>query len=222
MIKLAPSLLSANFARLEDEIKKVERGGADWLHIDVMDGRFVPNITVGPPVIRSIRNVSTLPFDVHLMIEDADRYIDDFAAAGADIITVHWEACPHIHRSVSRIKELGKKAGISINPATPADMLKNMLPEADLVLIMSVNPGFGGQKFIPTALDKIEYISKQKEEGGYGFEIEVDGGVTPGNAEMLVRAGATVLVAGSSVYDTPSVELSTRHLKQIMNRGRTV
>lgn len=222
MIKLAPSLLSANFARLEDEIKNVERGGADWLHIDVMDGRFVPNITIGPPVIRSIRNVSTLPFDVHLMIEDADRYIDDFAAAGADIITVHWEACPHIHRSVSRIKELGKKAGISINPATPADMLKNMLPEVDLVLIMSVNPGFGGQKFIPTALDKIEYISKQKEEGGYGFEIEVDGGVTPGNAEMLVRAGATVLVAGSSVYDTPSVELSTRHLKQIMNRGRTV
>jgi ribulose-phosphate 3-epimerase len=222
MIKLAPSLLSANFARLEDEIKKVERGGADWLHIDVMDGHFVPNITLGPPVIRSIRNVSALPFDVHLMIGDADRYLEEFAAAGADIITVHWEACPHIHRSVSRIKELGKKAGISINPATPADMLKNMLPEVDLVLIMSVNPGFGGQRFIPTALDKIEYISRQKEEGGYGFEIEVDGGVAPDNAEMLVKAGATVLVAGSSVLGTPSVELSTRHLKQIMNRGRTV
>lgn len=221
MIKLAPSLLSANFARLEDEIKKVERGGADWLHIDVMDGHFVPNITIGPPVIRSIRKVSALPLDVHLMIENADYYLEDFAAAGADIITVHWEACTHIHRTVSRIKELGKKAGISLNPATPADMLKNMLGEVDLVLVMSVNPGFGGQRFIPTALEKIEYISRLKEEGGYGFEIEVDGGVTADNAEMLVRAGATVLVAGSSVYDTPSTELSVRRLKQIMNRGRS-
>ncbi len=221
MIKLAPSLLSANFARLEDEIKKVERGGADWLHIDVMDGHFVPNITIGPPVIRSIRKVSALPLDVHLMIENADYYLEDFAAAGADIITVHWEACTHIHRTVSRIKELGKKAGISLNPATPADMPKNMLGEVDLVLVMSVNPGFGGQRFIPTALEKIEYISRLKEEGGYGFEIEVDGGVTADNAEMLVRAGATVLVAGSSVYDTPSTELSVRRLKQIMNRGRS-
>ena len=221
MIKLAPSLLSANFARLEDEIKKVERGGADWLHVDVMDGHFVPNITIGPPVVRSIRKVSALPLDVHLMIENADYYLEDFAAAGADIITVHWEACTHIHRTVSRIKELGKKAGISLNPATPADMLKNMLGEVDLVLVMSVNPGFGGQRFIPTALEKIEYISRLKEEGGYGFEIEVDGGVTADNAEMLVRAGATVLVAGSSVYDTPSTELSVRRLKQIMNRGRS-
>lgn len=221
MIKLAPSLLSANFARLEDEIKKVERGGADWLHIDVMDGHFVPNITIGPPVIRSIREVSALPLDVHLMIENADHYLEDFAAAGADIITVHWEACAHIHRSVSRIKELGKKAGISLNPATPADVLKYMLGEVDLVLVMSVNPGFGGQRFIPSALKKIEYLNRQKEEGGYGFEIEVDGGVTADNAESLVNAGATVLVAGSSVYGTPSTELSVRRLKQIMNRGRS-
>ncbi len=221
MIKLAPSLLSANFARLEDEIKKVERGGADWLHVDVMDGHFVPNITIGPPVIRSIRRVSALPLDVHLMIENADRYLEDFAAAGADIITVHWEGCTHIHRSVTRRKELGKKAGISLNPATPADVLKYMLAEVDLVLVMSVNPGFGGQRFIPSALEKIEYISRLKEEGGYGFEIEVDGGVSADNAEKLVRAGATVLVAGSAVYDTPSTELSVRRLKQIMNRGRS-
>ncbi|MDD2573265.1 MAG: ribulose-phosphate 3-epimerase [Firmicutes bacterium] len=220
MIKLAPSLLSADFARLGDEIAKAERGGADWLHIDVMDGHFVPNITIGPPVVRSIRKVSALPFDVHLMIENAERYIDDFAAAGADIITVHWEACAHIHRTVSKIKELGKKAGISINPATSPEVLRTMLPEADLVLVMSVNPGFGGQRFIPASLDKVAWLKSMREGAGYRFEIEVDGGVSLENAGALAEAGATVLVAGSSIYGAPSVEDRVREFKQVLSRGR--
>ena len=220
MIKLAPSLLSANFARLQDEIAKIERGGADWLHIDVMDGHFVPNITIGPPVIKSLREISSLPFDVHLMIENADHYLEDFASSGSDIITVHWEACAHVHRAVSRVKELGKKAGISINPATPAGVLECMLPEVDLVLVMSVNPGFGGQGFIPATLDKVACLKEMKEKGGYGFEIEVDGGVTLENAGALLRAGATVLVAGSSVYGAPSPEERVRRFKEIMNGGR--
>ncbi|MDD3297523.1 MAG: ribulose-phosphate 3-epimerase [Bacillota bacterium] len=220
MIKLAPSLLSADFASLGDEIAKAERGGADWLHIDVMDGHFVPNITIGPPVVRSIRKVSALPFDVHLMIENAERYIDDFAAAGADIITVHWEACAHIHRTVSKIKELGKKAGISINPATSPEVLRTMLPEADLVLVMSVNPGFGGQRFIPASLDKVAWLKSMREGAGYRFEIEVDGGVSLENAGALAEAGATVLVAGSSIYGAPSVEDRVREFKQVLSRGR--
>ncbi|MGI6703117.1 MAG: ribulose-phosphate 3-epimerase [Clostridia bacterium] len=220
MIKLAPSLLSADFARLGEEIANVEKGGADWLHIDVMDGHFVPNITIGPPVVRSIRRVSALPLDVHLMIKNADRYINDFASAGADIITVHWEACGHIHRTISNIKELGKKAGISINPATPPEVLRIMLPEVDLVLVMSVNPGFGGQKFIPSSLDKIARLKNMKEDGGYSFEIEVDGGVNLENAGALAQAGATVLVAGSSVYGAPSAEDRVREFKQVLNGGR--
>lgn len=219
MTKLAPSLLSANFARLEVEMAMVERGGADWIHIDVMDGHFVPNITIGPPVIRSIRKVSRLPFDVHLMIENADRCLEDFAAAGADIITVHWESCAHIHRTVSKIKELGKMAGISINPATPVDLIKHMLAEVDLVLLMSVNPGFGGQKFIPMVLSKIEYLNTLRENGRYGFEIEVDGGINLDNAGKVLDAGATVLVAGSSVYGADPVEDRVRELKRVMGGG---
>jgi ribulose-phosphate 3-epimerase len=219
MTKLAPSLLSADFARLEDGIEAAEKGGADWIHIDVMDGHFVPNITIGPPVISSIRRVSRLPFDVHLMIENADRYLEDFAGAGADIVTVHWEACKHIHRTVSKIKELGKKAGISINPATPVDVLKNMLAEADLVLLMSVNPGFGGQRFIPMVLDKIERLKKLREEGRYRFEIEVDGGINLDNAKEVIKAGATVLVAGSSIYASNAVEDRVRRFKSIMDGG---
>jgi ribulose-phosphate 3-epimerase len=219
MTKLAPSLLSANFARLEEEIAIAQRGGADWIHIDVMDGHFVPNITIGPPVIRSIRKVSALPFDVHLMIENADRYLEDFAAAGSDIITVHWEACKHIHRTVSKIKELGRKAGISINPATPVGSIQNMLDETDLVLLMSVNPGFGGQKFIPAVLDKICELKRLKEEGKYGFEIEVDGGINLDNVQTVINAGATVLVAGSSIYSAPSVEDRVCEFKKIMGGG---
>jgi ribulose-phosphate 3-epimerase len=219
MTKLAPSLLSADFARLEDGIKAVEKGGADWIHIDVMDGHFVPNITIGPPVISSIRRVSRLPFDVHLMIENADGYLEDFAGAGADIVTVHWEACRHIHRTVSKIKELGKKAGISINPATPVDVLGNMLDEVDLILLMSVNPGFGGQRFIPMVLDNIKRLNKLREEGGYRFEIEVDGGINLDNAKEVIRAGATVLVAGSSIYGSDSVEDRVRQFKSIMDGG---
>ena len=205
MIKLAPSLLSANFARLEDEIKKVERGGADWLHVDVMDGHFVPNITIGPPVVRSIRKVSALPLDVHLMIENADRYLEDFAAAGADIITVHWEGCNHIHRSVTRIKELGKKAGISLNPATPADVLKYMLAEVDLVLCHELNPGFGDKGSSPR-LEKIEPNKRLKKRAGTALN-RVDGGVTADNAQKLVRPGRRS-GGGLGVYDTPSTELA--------------
>lgn len=219
MIKLAPSLLSADFARLKEEIAKVEKGGADWLHIDVMDGHFVPNITIGPPVIKSIRKVSRLPFDVHLMIENADRYLEDFALAGADIITVHWEACYHIHRTITRIKELGKKAGVSINPATPPEILEYILPEVDLVLIMSVNPGFGGQSFIPASLEKIARLRGMKEAIGKEFEIEVDGGVNLENAGRLVKAGATVLVAGSSIYDGPTAGDRVREFKRVLKGG---
>ncbi len=215
MIKLAPSLLSADFARLGDEIIKVERAGADWLHIDVMDGHFVPNITIGPGVIKCLRGISDIPFDVHLMIENADRYIKDFVMAGADIITVHWEACSHIHKTVSNIKGLGKKAGISINPATPPGVLEYMLPELDLVLVMAVNPGFGGQQFIPAALDKIAWLEGLKRDRGYSFEIEVDGGVDLGNTRTLIRAGATVLVAGSSIYNAPSVEQKVIQFKEL-------
>lgn len=216
MTKLAPSLLSADFARLGEDIRAVEEGGADWIHIDVMDGHFVPNITIGTPVVDSIRRVTRLPFDVHLMIENADEYIEDFAAAGADIITVHWEACRHIHRTVSTIKQLGRKAGISLNPATPVSVIKDMMSEVDLVLLMSVNPGFGGQKFIPMVVDKVKELNRLKKDGKYNFEIEIDGGVTLDNAEGLIAAGATVLVAGSSVYSADSARDRVGQFKKIM------
>jgi ribulose-phosphate 3-epimerase len=215
MIKLAPSILSANFANLEEEIKKVERGGADWIHVDVMDGHFVPNVTIGPPVIASIRKITGLPFDVHLMIESAEKYIGEFAKAGSDIITVHWEASIHLHRTIEEIKQLGLKAGVSINPATPVSFLQNILDDVDLVLLMSVNPGFGGQKFIPGVLKKIEELNRIKYEGGYKFDIEVDGGINLGNASEVIKAGATVLVAGSAIYGAPSVEGRVREFKEI-------
>ncbi len=213
MIKIAPSILSADFARLEQEIKAVEVAGADWIHIDVMDGRFVPNITIGPVVVKSIRKTTNLPFDVHLMIVEPEKYIDDFIDAGADIITLHFEACTHIHRAVEYIKSKGKCAGVSINPATPVEILSEILPFVDLVLIMSVNPGFGGQKYIPTSTQKIAKLKKMIENLELKPLIEVDGGVTVENAKEIKDAGANVLVAGSTVFNSENYEETILKLK---------
>ena len=200
MIKLAPSILSADFARLGEQIDEVARAGADYIHVDVMDGHFVPNITIGAPVVASIRRVTSLPLDVHLMIEHPERYISDFINAGADIITVHVEASPHLKSTIRLIKELGARAGVSLNPPTPLSTVKEFLPHVDLVLIMSVNPGFGGQSFIPETLPRIANMRKILDNRKPGIELEVDGGVNAENAPDIVEAGADVLVAGNSVF----------------------
>ncbi|MCL6585760.1 MAG: ribulose-phosphate 3-epimerase [Anoxybacillus sp.] len=200
MIKIAPSILSANFAKLEEEIRDVERGGADYIHVDVMDGHFVPNITIGPLVVEAIRPVTTLPLDVHLMIEQPDRYIPAFAKAGADYLSVHVEACPHLHRTIHFIKEHGVKAGVVLNPHTPVSLIEHILDDVDLVLLMTVNPGFGGQKFIPSVLPKITRVAQLAKERNLQVEIEVDGGVNAQTARLCIEAGANVLVAGSAVY----------------------
>jgi len=197
---IAPSILSADFARLAEEVRAIEEAGADWIHIDVMDGHFVPNLTIGPGVVKALRPHSTKPFDVHLMISPVDSFLDAFAEAGADIITVHPEAGPHLHRTVQRIKSLGKKAGVSLNPATPVDALDYVLDDLDLVLVMSVNPGFGGQKFISSQLSKIEQISETIVQRGLKVELEVDGGIDAETARLAVGAGATALVAGTAVF----------------------
>jgi len=200
MIKLAPSILSADFARLGEQIDEVARAGADYIHVDVMDGHFVPNITIGAPVVASIRPITSLPLDVHLMIEHPERYISEFAHAGADIITVHVEACPHLHKTIRLIKELGARAGVSLNPATPLGAVEEFLPHVDLVLIMSVNPGFGGQSFIPETLPRIASMRKMLDDRKLSVELEVDGGINADNAPEIVEAGATVLVAGNSIF----------------------
>ncbi|AQA00183.1 ribulose-phosphate 3-epimerase [Sphingopyxis sp. QXT-31] len=199
-VRIAPSILSADFARLGEEVRAIEAAGADWVHIDVMDGHFVPNLTIGPMVVKALRPHSTLPFDVHLMISPVDHFLDAFAAAGADIITVHPEAGPHIHRSVQHIKSLGKQAGVSLNPATPAKMLDYLIDDIDLVLIMSVNPGFGGQSFISSQLRKIEAVRKMIDKSGRDIRLEVDGGIDAGTAPLAISAGADVLVAGTATF----------------------
>jgi ribulose-phosphate 3-epimerase len=201
MVKIAPSILSADFARLGEEIRDVEQGGADYIHVDVMDGHFVPNITIGPLIVEAIRPVTKLPLDVHLMIENPDQYIEAFAKAGADYITVHVEACRHLHRTLQHIKSFGVKAGVVINPATPVETIQHVIEDVDMVLLMSVNPGFGGQKFIPAVLSKIRQVKDLASSINPGLEIEIDGGVNGETAKQCIEAGATVLVAGSAVYN---------------------
>jgi ribulose-phosphate 3-epimerase len=200
-IKIAPSILSADFSKLGEEIKAIENAGADLVHIDVMDGVFVPNLTIGPVVIKNIRKITKLPFDVHLMIVNPEKYIDDYRQAGADIITIHTEASTHLDRAIHQIKASGAKAGVSIVPSTPVSVLKHILPEIDLVLIMSVNPGFGGQKFIEYSTDKISELRKMIDSTGKDIMLEVDGGINKETAKKVINAGANVLVAGSAVFD---------------------
>jgi ribulose-phosphate 3-epimerase len=212
---IAPSLLSANFLQLEEECKMIERSEADWLHLDVMDGRFVPNISFGLPVIQQLRTITNMFFDVHLMIVEPEKYIEAFHKAGANGLTIHYETCPHLHRNIQQIKSLGMKAGVALNPHTPVECLKNVLEYIDLVLIMSVNPGFGGQHFIPQTLVKIKQLHQMIQEYGYATVIEVDGGITLENASSIVAAGAQVLVAGNTIFHSQHPLQTIAHLKQI-------
>ncbi|MBP1710445.1 MAG: ribulose-phosphate 3-epimerase [Deltaproteobacteria bacterium] len=216
---IAPSILSANGSKLGEEITAVEKAGADWIHVDVMDGHFVPNITMGPAIIGALRKSTTLPFDVHLMIKNPDRYIESFAAAGADYITVHVEAASHLHRTVELIKNAGKKAGVSLNPATPISQIEEILPDIDLLLIMSVNPGFGGQRFIKSSLDKITRASAMMAKLPQKPLLEVDGGVNLANIASIAQAGADVLVAGAAVFGTADYTQTIAALKTAANKS---
>jgi ribulose-phosphate 3-epimerase len=214
---VAPSILSADFAALGRDISAVERGGADLIHVDVMDGHFVPNITIGPPVVRAIKRIATRPLDVHLMIEEPDRYIDDFVAAGASMISVHVEVLPHLHRTIAHIKTLGVKAGAVINPSTPVSSLEEIARDLDFVLVMSVNPGFGGQSFIPHSLDKVRRVRELLTATGSSAQIEIDGGIDASNISDVVSAGATILVAGNAIFGAPDPEGATRSLRAAAN-----
>jgi ribulose-phosphate 3-epimerase len=219
-IMIAPSILSADFGCLAAEIKAVEEAGADVIHVDIMDGHFVPNMTIGPPVVAAVRRITGLPLDVHLMIADPDRYLERFAEAGADWITVHVETCTHLHRTISRIKELGRKAGAVLNPATSLTTLDQMLAEVDLVMLMSVNPGFGGQSFIPFLLDKIRSLKRMIDERRLSVGIEVDGGIGPENVAEVAAAGANIMVAGSAVYSRKDYGAIISELREKATRAR--
>jgi ribulose-phosphate 3-epimerase len=212
-IQLAPSILSADFAALGRDIAAVERGGADLIHVDIMDGHFVPNITIGPPVVRAIKRVATRPLDVHLMIEEPDRYVDEFVAAGAYMVSVHVEAVPHLHRTLTHIKQLGARAGAVLNPSTPAVLLEDVAGLVDFVLVMSVNPGFGGQAFIPHSLDKLRRVRAVLNAAGSAAPIEIDGGVDAGNIADVVAAGAGIIVAGQAIFGHGDPEAATRALR---------
>ena len=215
-MKLSPSILSADFGNLQQEVMKIEKAGCEYLHVDVMDGHFVPNLTIGPLVLEALNGRTTLVKDVHLMIEQPERYIEAFAKAGADILTVHQEASVHLHRTVQLIKSYGMKAGVSLNPSTPVSVLEDILPDLDLVLIMSVNPGFGGQAFIPQALEKIAKLKTMVTEAGLSLEIEVDGGIKADNVAQVVRAGADVIVAGSALFGAPDFEAEVRKFREVV------
>lgn len=215
MVKLAPSILSADFGHLLDDIKKVEEAGVELLHIDIMDGHFVPNISFGPVVLNSIKGKTTVPFDVHLMIENPDQYVEEFVKSGAYIITVHEESTKHLHRTIQNIKSFGVKAGVSINPATSLSVLEEILPEIDMVLLMSVNPGFGGQSFINTTLDKIKRLRGMIDNRGLQIDIQIDGGVKLDNAAEIVNAGANILVAGSAIFNADNIHDTVRKFREV-------
>lgn len=215
-MKIAPSILSADFARLGEEVKMVEAAGVDYIHIDVMDGNFVPNITFGPSVVASLRPITKLPLDVHLMIDAPEKYIADFAKAGSDIIMAHVEATPHIHRAVQMIKQEGVKAGVVLNPGTPVESIKYVLSQVDQILIMTVNPGFGGQSFIEETVEKIAELDQLRKENGYHYEIEVDGGIVPETAAKCREAGADVFVAGSYIYGAEDPEARIKALREVL------
>ena len=214
MIKLAPSILSADFARLLEDVKKVEKAGCEYLHIDVMDGHFVPNITLGPGIVKSLRKDVNMVFDAHLMIENPDNYIKEFADAGCDIIVVHQEACTHLHRTIQNIKSHGVKAGVALNPATPIETIKYVLEDVDMVLLMSVNPGFGGQSYIPVVTEKIKELKALIDEMNLDIDIEVDGGVKPSNIAEVVNAGANVIVAGSAIFNAGNIDEAVKSLRE--------
>jgi len=214
MVKIAPSVLSADFSNLAEQVGLAEKGGADYIHLDIMDGHFVPNITFGPMVVKSIRKITDITLDVHLMIENADRYLKAFREAGADILTVHYEACTHLWRTIDTIHGLGAKAGVTLNPATAIDLLDPVLGKIEMVLVMTVEPGFGGQKFIPEMIDKVTFLSRVKKEKGLDFDIEVDGGIDVETAPQVVKAGANVLVAGSSIFGKKDIASAIKNLKK--------
>jgi ribulose-phosphate 3-epimerase len=216
MKRIAPSILSADFGRLKEEVQAVEAAGADYIHVDVMDGHFVPNITIGPVVVEAVRKITKIPLDVHLMIENPDRYIPDFVKAGADILAVHVETCPHLHRTVTLIREHSVKPVVVINPSTPISFLDQILEEVDMVLIMSVNPGFGGQKFIPRSIQKIQTLKQMITDRRLALDIEVDGGITPENVASVCMAGADVVVAGSAVFHTPDYRKTIARFRKAM------
>ncbi len=217
MKKLAPSILSADFSNLSQQLRYIEIGGADIVHCDIMDGKFVPNITFGPVVVKAVSKTTKLPIDVHLMIENPDNFIEDFVNAGASYISVHQEEVVHLHRTIARIQELGAKAGVVLNPATPVNTLTDILEFVDFVLVMSVNPGFGGQKFISSTLNKIKQLAKIRKEKGLGFEIEIDGGVTSENIREISNAGCDMFVAGSSVFSKDNISAATTELKNLIS-----